>query len=40
VDPIIIALPLSILTLVLVSALTKASDPQHLRRCFPQEQGR
>jgi len=37
VDPIIIALPLSILTLVLVSALTKASDPQHLRRCFPEE---
>ncbi|MBV5273772.1 MAG: sodium:solute symporter family protein [Lamprocystis purpurea] len=40
VDPIIIALPLSLLTLVLVSVLTKASDPQHLRRCFPQEQGR
>ncbi len=40
VDPIIIALPLSLLTLVLVSALTKASAPQHLRRCFPQDQGR
>jgi solute:Na+ symporter, SSS family len=36
VDPIIIALPLAILTLILVSALTKPSDPQHLRRCFPQ----
>jgi SSS family solute:Na+ symporter len=36
VDPIIIALPLAILTLILVSAITKASDPQHLRRCFPQ----
>ena len=34
VDPIIVALPLSILTLLLVSALTKPSDEAHLRRCF------
>ncbi|HYN77279.1 MAG TPA: sodium:solute symporter family protein [Lamprocystis sp. (in: g-proteobacteria)] len=35
VDPIIIALPLALLTLVLVSLVTKPIDPAHLRRCFP-----
>ncbi|HYN79381.1 MAG TPA: sodium:solute symporter family protein [Lamprocystis sp. (in: g-proteobacteria)] len=39
VDPIIIALPLSLLTLLLVGAITKPSDPEHLRRCFPQSTG-
>ena len=36
VDPIVIALPLSILTLVLVSLVTRPVDPGHLRRCFPE----
>jgi SSS family solute:Na+ symporter len=36
VDPIVIALPLSILTLVLVSLVTQPVDPGHLRRCFPE----
>jgi SSS family solute:Na+ symporter len=36
VDPIVIALPLSILTLVLVSLITRPVDAEHLRRCFPE----
>ncbi len=36
VDPIIIALPLSILTLIVVSAFTRAPDAAHLARCFPE----
>jgi SSS family solute:Na+ symporter len=39
VDPIVVALPLSLLTLVLVSAITRPPDPAHLDRCFP-ERGR
>jgi solute:Na+ symporter, SSS family len=35
VDPILIALPLSILTAVLVSAFTRAPERAHLDRCFP-----
>jgi SSS family solute:Na+ symporter len=35
VDPIIIALPASLLTLILVSAVTRPPDQAHLRRCFP-----
>ncbi|MBN2886580.1 MAG: sodium:solute symporter family protein, partial [Chromatiaceae bacterium] len=35
VDPILIALPASALTLVLVSAFTRAPDAEHLERCFP-----
>lgn len=35
VDPIIIALPASLLTLILVSAFTRPPDQAHLRRCFP-----
>ncbi len=35
VDPIIIALPASLLTLILVSAVTRPPDVAHLRRCFP-----
>ena len=35
VDPIIIALPASLLTLILVSAFTRPPDKAHLRRCFP-----
>jgi solute:Na+ symporter, SSS family len=34
VDPVVVALPLAVLTLVLVSAFTRPSDPEHLRRCF------
>ena len=34
VDPLIIGLPISILALVLVSALTSKSDPAHLEKCF------
>jgi solute:Na+ symporter, SSS family len=34
VDPIVVALPLSILVMVLVSLLTKPADAAHLRRCF------
>lgn len=40
VDPIIIALPLSILTFVLVSLMTKPADAQHLARCFAPAQAR
>ena len=40
VDPIVIALPLAILTLVLVSLVTRPVDPRHLGVCFPKEQGR
>jgi solute:Na+ symporter, SSS family len=36
VDPIVIALPLSILTLILVSLVTQPADAGHLRRCFPE----
>ena len=36
VDPIVIALPLSILTLILVSLITRPVDAEHLRRCFPE----
>ena len=36
VDPIIIALPASLLTLILVSAVTRPPDAAHLRRCFPE----
>jgi solute:Na+ symporter, SSS family len=36
VDPIIIALPASLLTLILVSAVTRPPDVAHLRRCFPE----
>ncbi|MBK1646098.1 sodium:solute symporter [Thiocapsa imhoffii] len=35
-DPIIIALPASLLTLILVSAVTRPPDAAHLRRCFPE----
>ncbi|NCC28892.1 MAG: sodium:solute symporter family protein [Gammaproteobacteria bacterium] len=35
VDPIIIALPASLLTLILVSAFTRPPDKAHLHRCFP-----
>jgi len=34
VDPILIALPLSILTAVIVSMVTKPSPEEHLRKCF------
>jgi SSS family solute:Na+ symporter len=37
VDPIIVALPLSILTLIVVSALSRAPDAAHLERCFPEQ---
>ena len=40
VDPIVIALPLSALTLVLVSAFTRPPDSAHLDRCFPERQRR
>jgi solute:Na+ symporter, SSS family len=36
VDPILIALPLSILSAILVSALTRPPDSAHLARCFPE----
>jgi SSS family solute:Na+ symporter len=39
VDPVVVALPLAVLTLVLVSAFTKPSDPRHLSQCFPQSAG-
>jgi len=34
VDPIVVALPLSILVLIVVSLCTKAPDAEHLARCF------
>lgn len=34
VDPIIVALPASLLTLILVSAVTRPPDEAHLQRCF------
>ena len=40
VDPVIVALPLSILTLVLVSAVTRPPAADHLARCFPGRKGR
>ncbi len=36
VDPIIVALPASLLTLILVSAVTRPPEEAHLRRCFPE----
>ncbi len=36
VDPILVALPLSILTAVLVSLFTRPSERAHLARCFPE----
>ncbi len=39
VDPIIIALPASLITLVVVSAFTKPPGAEHLRRCFPDSTG-
>ncbi len=36
VDPIIVALPAALLTLILVSAVTRPPDAEHLRRCFPE----
>jgi solute:Na+ symporter, SSS family len=36
VDPILVALPLSALTLILVSRFTRAPDAAHLNRCFPE----
>ena len=35
VDPVVVALPLALLTLILVSAFTKPADAGHLDRCFP-----
>ena len=40
VDPIVIALPLAILTLVLVSLVTRPADAQHLELCFPKNRDR
>jgi SSS family solute:Na+ symporter len=40
VDPVIVALPLSILTLVMVSAFTQPPGAEHLARCFPERAGR
>lgn len=37
VDPIMIALPLAILTAIVVSAMTHAPDAAHLARCFPEQ---
>lgn len=37
VDPIVVALPLAILTLILVSLATRPADEAHLQRCFPLE---
>ncbi|MBK1716534.1 sodium:solute symporter family protein [Thiocystis violacea] len=36
VDPIVIALPAAVLTLILVSALTRPPAAEHLNRCFPE----
>ncbi|MBK5964062.1 sodium:solute symporter [Thiocystis minor] len=36
VDPIIVALPAALLTLILVSAITRPPDAEHLRQCFPE----
>ena len=35
VDPIIVAFPAALLTLILVSAITRPPDAEHLNRCFP-----
>ena len=40
VDPIVIALPIAALTLILVSALTRAPEAEHLDRCFPERRSR
>lgn len=37
VDPIIVALPLAVLTLIVVSAFTRPPDTAHLARCFPEK---
>ena len=37
VDPIIVALPLSILTVIIVSAMTRPPEAAHLARCFPEQ---
>ncbi|BER92490.1 hypothetical protein M15_12340 [Atrimonas thermophila] len=34
VDPIVVALPLSAVVTILVSAFTKKPDPEHLKNCF------
>jgi SSS family solute:Na+ symporter len=36
VDPIVIALPAALLTLIVVSAVTRPPSEDHLRRCFPE----
>jgi len=35
-----VALPLAVLTLILVSAFTRPPDPAHLQHCFPETPGR
>lgn len=40
VDPIIVALPLSILAAIVVSAMTTPPDSAHLARCFPEKSAR
>jgi SSS family solute:Na+ symporter len=40
VDPIVVALPLAVLTLILVSAFTQKPDAAHLQRCFPEGKAR
>jgi SSS family solute:Na+ symporter len=37
VDPVVVALPLSALTAVIVSCFTKPLDEEHLRLCFPED---
>ncbi|NEX18932.1 sodium:solute symporter family protein [Thiorhodococcus mannitoliphagus] len=36
VDPIVVALPAALVTLILVSAVTRPPNAEHLRRCFPE----
>ena len=36
VDPIVVALPAALLTLILVSAFTRPPAAEHLDRCFPE----
>ena len=40
VDPIVIALPLSLLTLIGVSLITRPVDAEHLCRCFPRNRAK
>ncbi|MBK1708258.1 sodium:solute symporter family protein [Marichromatium gracile] len=40
VDPVLIALPAATLTLILVSAITRPPEPEHLARCFPERAAR